>query len=97
LTKRELSADAASSFQNVIIISRIMDKSFKYPFVNDSCEDLLNSKHKHVKLMEELEKRDKISIAIDLTKLVLEPFCISPGCTIHSTAARDCKDLHNNR
>jgi hypothetical protein len=74
---------------------RIKDTSLKYPFVNASCEDLLNSKHKHVQLMQELKKKDRLSMQHDLPQFIIGKFCISPGNSMHQTADKSSEHQHD--
>jgi hypothetical protein len=73
----------------------MMETSLTYPFINDSCEDVMNFEHKKIKLMREFAKQDEINIADDLMTLMLGDFCISPGCKKHLSDIRECAHVND--
>jgi hypothetical protein len=57
------------------------DMSKRFPYINDDCEEFLNSKLPSVMEMEKMGKQDKIELTgKDFQRLILGKFCISPRC-----------------
>jgi hypothetical protein len=69
--------------------------STKYPFINEQCESLWNSKLPVLKEMKNMAKKNHIDVHIatgkDFHRLILGNFCITPKCTECKATSDNCK------